>query len=182
MRVQHPPRTIFLLKLDVDAAYRRIRATAAMAVLTITIIQEIAYILLRLPFGVSNGPNDYSIVIESIFDLTNDIFRDKIFDPQEVYSPIQGEIDQPATYHTDNTPFGPAWPLFLEVPFHPAKSDGYIEDVITVAVDIQGWVAKVLNTAPLAIHSIFRPTKESDPLPRDDSISKRKLKGEGRVQ
>jgi len=33
-----------------------------MALLAITIIGRIAYILIRLPCGVANGPNDYSII------------------------------------------------------------------------------------------------------------------------
>ena len=36
-----------------------------------------------------------------------------------------------------------------------------------------------MNAAPLVIHSLFCPLSKSDPLPRDDSISKSKLQGEG---
>ena len=76
MRLTHPQIIILLTKLDLDAAYRRIHVLAAMAVLTITIIKKIAYILLRLPFGVANGPANYSLVSESIFNLTNKILDD----------------------------------------------------------------------------------------------------------
>ena len=40
---------------------------------------KIAYILLRLPFGVANELNDYSVISESIFDLTNDVLRDEMY-------------------------------------------------------------------------------------------------------
>ena len=80
---------ILICKLDLDAAYRRLHVLAAMVVLTITIIRKIAYILLRLPFGVANGPNDFSIVSEPIMDLTNDILRDDTCDPNDIHSPLQ---------------------------------------------------------------------------------------------
>ena len=59
MRYTYPQVRILICKLDLDAAYMRLHVLAAMAVLTITIIRNIAYILLRLPFGVANGPNDF---------------------------------------------------------------------------------------------------------------------------
>ena len=76
-----------------DAAYRQLHVIAAMAVLTITILKKIAYILLRLPFGVANGPNDFSLLSEPIMDLTNDILRDKEWDPTEIRSPLQPELN-----------------------------------------------------------------------------------------
>ena len=84
MRVRHPKLRILLLKIDLDAAYRRIHVTAKMAMLAVTIIENIAYILMRLPFGVANGPNDYSQISESVMDLTNDILDDSTFDPTEL--------------------------------------------------------------------------------------------------
>ena len=124
MRVKHPNICIFLLKLDSDAAYRRLHVTAAMTVLTITIIQKIAYILLRLPFGVSNEPNDHSVISESIFDLTNDILRDETYDPMELHSPLQTQLDKPVDEYDENEPFATARPLLVRVPFHYAMVDG----------------------------------------------------------
>ena len=164
MRVKHPNIRIFLLKLDLDAVYRRLQ-TASIALLAITIIKKIAYILLRLPFGVANGPNDYSIISESISDLTNDVLREITFDPNEIHSPIRSELDDPTNTYTDDVPFTPARPLFVDVPFHFAMADGYIDYMITMVLDMKGWVEKALNAAPLVIHSLFRPTDTSDPLP-----------------
>ena len=53
-----------------------------MARLNITIVEEIAYVILRLQFGIANGPNDYSLTSEPLFDLTNDILLDPTFDPR----------------------------------------------------------------------------------------------------
>ena len=67
----------------------------------------------------------------------------------------------------------------MDVPFHYAKTDGYIDNVVTVVLDLGRWVKKAQNAAPLAVHSLFRPIDERDPLPRDDPVSRRKRRGEG---
>ena len=77
MRISFPDMVILLIKCDLDAAYRRLHVIGKMAALAITIIKNIAYILLRLPFGVANGPSDYCCVSEPVVDLANDLLRDK---------------------------------------------------------------------------------------------------------
>ena len=179
MRLTYPHLMILLIKYDLDAAYRRLHLTALMALLTITIIKEIAYILLRLPFGVANGPNDYGTISEPIFDLTNEILQDETFNPSEIHSPLQKDMATQKEYNPKDTPFGVAAPLIVNVPFHFAKADGYIDDIITVVLNYSNWVWKALNAAPLAIYSLFRPTDKNDPLPRNDALSKTKMEGEG---
>ena len=179
MRYTYPQIRILICKLDLDAAYRRLHVLAAMAVLTITIIKNIAYILLRLPFGVANGPNDFSLISEPIMDLTNDILRDGSWNHNEVHSPLQSQFKQPNIRYPNTAPFGVARQLFVPVPFHWAVADGYIDDIITVALDCASWVTKAQNAAPLAVHTIFRPTDNTDPLPRADATSIPKLDGEG---
>ena len=179
MRFAHPAVVILLIKYDLDAAYRRLHVVARMAALAITILKNIAYILLRLPFGVANGPSDYCVISEPVIDLSNDLLRDKTWNPKQVYSPIRNNLDPPAIEHKDDTPFAKARPLFVPVPFAPAVVDGYIDDLITVAIQKEDWIERAQNAAPLAIHTVFRPTNHTDPLPRADAISERKLKGEG---
>ena len=179
MRFIHPTIRIFLIKLDLDAAYRRLHVVAEMAVLAITIIKKIAYILLRLPFGVANGPNDFSLVSEPIIDLTNDILHDDTFDPNKTHSPLNEKFQAPNDRYPTGTPFGRARRLFVDVPFHWATADGYIDDIITAMLEVGCWVQKGWNAAPLAVHATFRPTDINDPLPRDDATSIRKLVGEG---
>ena len=89
MRWKHPILRIFITKLELDAAYVQLHVVAVMVVLTIKILKKIAYILSCVPFGVANGPNDFSLVSELIMDLTNDILRDKSWDPSVIYSPLQ---------------------------------------------------------------------------------------------
>ena len=67
------PIDAYIIKLDLDAAYR--------------CLHKIAYILLRLPFGVVNIPNNFILLSEPIMDLTHDILRDDKWDPAEIHSP-----------------------------------------------------------------------------------------------
>ena len=127
----------------------------------------------------ANGPNDYSTISEPIFDMTNEILLDKTYDPSSLHSPLQKEMSKPKQNKTKDTPFGEARPLIVDVPFHFAKADGYIDDIIIVVLNIGNWVWKALNAAPLAIYALFRPTDCDDPLPREDALSKRKMEGEG---
>lgn len=179
MRLNQPLIRILVLKIDLDAAYRRIPVTAKMAMLTITIIKKIMYILLRLPFGVANGPNNYSLMSEPIFDLTNDVLRDPTFDPATLHSPLQSQFELPAAPYDESTPFEPARPLFMDLPLFWAMADGYIDDIITIVLDVGDWLKNAVNAAALIIHSIVRPTDTAGPLPHNESISIQKLKGEG---
>lgn len=179
MRLTYPFMRILLIKYDLDAAYRKIHLTAKMGLLTITTLKEIAYILLRLPFGEANGPNDYETISEPVFDLTNETLMDKTFDPNKVHSSLQKEMSTPVNYNPIDTKFGMVRPLIVNVPFHFAKADGYIDDIITVVLDTSNWVFNSPNTAPLAIFSLFRPTDKDNPLPRNDALNKTKMEGEG---
>ena len=116
MRLHDPHLVILLIKYDLDAAYRRLHVMAKMAALAITIFKNIAYILLRLPFGVANGPSDYCIISEPVIDLANDILRDKTWRPDEVNSPLREKFDEPKTKNNNLTSFAEARPLFVPVP------------------------------------------------------------------
>ena len=101
---------------------------------------------------------------------------DKTWDSKQVYSPIRNSLDPPAITHKENTPFASARPLFVPVPYAPAVVDGYIDDLIAVAVAQEDWIDRAQNSAPLAIHAVFSPNNHIDPLPRADAISERILK------
>ena len=179
IRYTYPNLRILICKLDLDAAYMRLHVLASMAVLTITIIINIAYILLCLPFGVANGPNNFCLVSEPIIDITNDILRDDTWSPETIQSPLQQHFKPPAQRYDSTTAFGKARKLFVPVPFYWAVADGYIDDIITIIADHADWITKGQHAAPLAVHTVFCPTDESDPLPRANATSIPKLDGEG---
>ena len=58
MRFKNPNRRILIFKHDLDSAYRRLHWHAKCALLCITIVQNIAYILTRLCFGIASGPSE----------------------------------------------------------------------------------------------------------------------------
>ena len=77
MRFYRPDLVILLVKYDLDLVCMRLHVMARMAILAITILKYLAYILLRLVFGVAIESSDYCTTSELIIDLTNDILRDR---------------------------------------------------------------------------------------------------------
>ena len=178
LRLQYPGRKIFLSKFDLDAAYRRLHSHPLHAVRAITIIDNLAYLLLRLPFGASAGPALYSTVSEMIFDLCNDLVTDPTWDYRTLHSPHSTKLETP-TLTDDSIPFEEAIPLMVDVPVREISFDGYIDDIIAVALDCDDNVRRSQETVPLAVHSIYRPIATNEHLTRDDPLSLRKLSGDG---
>ena len=124
---------IYISKLDLDAAYHRLHVLAAMAVMTLTILKKIAYILLCLPFGVANEPNNFCLISELIIDLTNDILRDKTWSPRAIHSLLKTRFNPPSP--SSSKSMQNTRPLFVKVLFHPEIADGYFDDIITVMLN-----------------------------------------------
>ena len=112
-------------------------------------------------------------------DLTNDILRDKSWDPADIHSLLQNKFKQRNGYYSDENPFSKARLLFVPVPFLWAIAGGYIDDIITLIIDSKNWVFKGQNAAPLAVYTIFCPINVNNPLPRADATDIPKLDGEG---
>ena len=68
---------ILFNKTDLDAAYCRLHVALAYALLCITIIGRIAYLLIRLPFGSTPAADEFSTISESITDISQAIADDK---------------------------------------------------------------------------------------------------------
>ena len=180
MRLHFPKTPILISKSDLDAWYRRLHVIPDLAVRFITIVKNIGNIFTRLPFGVSAGPSKSSQVSEATFDLTNDILKDPTWDPKLLHSPHQdlfGKIEYEAPY----TPYGNAQALVVPIPYRTTTCDGYLDDCISIGVDIEDNVFRIQNASPLAIHTIFKPVynEEDKTLSRDDVLSLRKTHGEG---
>ena len=156
-RLNHPQVIIYTIKYDFDAAYRRVHVCPAHAVKTMIIIGSLAYLLIRLPFGVESGPSKYSAVSDGISDLTNS---------------KENVPDRPI-------PFDTAKMFCVDIPLCKASCDGHIDDAILVASDLENNVARAQNSIPLAAHCFFRPLSKNEPIQRNQTVSKRKLEGEG---
>ena len=127
----------------------------------------------------ANGPHDFCLISEPLIDLVNAILRNETFDPSQSYSPLKQILQPPTKRYDGKIPFGKARELFVTVSFHYTSTDGYIDDLITIMIEKDDWVKKGSNAASLAVHTVFRTSDTTDPLPRDDPASIRKLDGEG---
>ena len=121
IRLHNPQIRIFLIKIDLDAAYYRLHVMARMAVLTLKISQTDIYMLLRLQSGVSNGPSNYCQASEPIMNLTNDILWDNSWEPSELHSPLGSRFDElnKAIHQTPHSP-RPANYLYLRHSTQPS--------------------------------------------------------------
>jgi len=178
MRHDNPEQKIFMSKYDLDAAYRRLHVLPAQNLQCVTIIDKIAYIPLRLPFGVALGPSLYSTMSETIFDLTNDLLLDKTWNLNTLHSPILENLEPPQPL-PDTIKFAEAKPLDVYIPSRDSFCDGYIDDFLSVGLDKNDNLAKSQQAPTIAVHAIFRPVANNEPIPRDEPISIKKLKGEG---
>ena len=87
LRLDFPTIQIFLLKLDLDAAYRRLHVWLRHAILAMTVVDGKAFLETRLPFGAAAGPSLYSVISECIFDATNDLLSDETWTPDDLSAP-----------------------------------------------------------------------------------------------
>jgi len=178
IRVRHTTKRILMTKYDMDAAYRRLHSIPRHALKCVTIIGKIAYIPLRLPFGVAPGPSLYSTISECIYDLVNDLLNETTWDRLTLNSPTAKLLEEPESPDLSTLP-EQVNKLSVHIPNRDAFADGYIDDCLSVAVDSGDMIRRSQEAPPLIVHSIFRPLDQSDPLPRDDNISIKKLRGEG---
>ena len=178
MRYKNPTKRIFMTKYDMDAAYRRLHSMPIHALKCVTVIGKLAYIPLRLPFGVSPGPSLYSTISECIYDVVNDLLNEKQWNRKILNSPQVSLLQKPEPPDT-SIGLEEAHKLAVYIPERNSFADGYIDDCLSVALDEDDEIQRSQEAPPLVVHAIFRPLDAADPLPRDENISIKKLKGEG---
>ena len=77
MRSRWPTKRILIRNTDMVAAYLRIHANVTTPSTCIETVNELAFIFLKLPFGATPVPAEYTTVSEAAIDLGNDLLRDK---------------------------------------------------------------------------------------------------------
>ena len=167
---------MLLAKIDLDAAYRRLIVNPKWAVTSISIVKQVAYLLTRIPFGVSSGPSRYCRVSEAIFDLIYDLFLNETWDPSDTriekwdsftLVEMEGEPD-----------IHQARPLMVETPDHDLMCDGFIDDGIMFGVESKENNTKLIHAGPLVVEAIFRVAGEVFDYGRDPALSAVKLAAE----
>ena len=77
MQSKWPTKRILIVKIYLDASYRRIHANATIASTCITIVEELSLLCMRLPFVTTPAPAEYTTVSEVEIDLGNDLLQDE---------------------------------------------------------------------------------------------------------
>ena len=86
MQIKWPSKSILIGKTGMDAAYRHIRANSWIASTFISIVDNISLLCLRLPFGTTPAPANYTTVSEAEIEPLNDLLRRSFWDATEIQS------------------------------------------------------------------------------------------------
>jgi hypothetical protein len=159
---------IFLQKVD-SSQLMGVNLSMEMASKCIMVVEDLAYLLLRLPFGGHPCPSLWRNFSLTITDLGTAITNDSSCDPEELHSPLQGLI--PTTISAGNdVPFGQALPMATALPPGEGtyKADVFIDDVISVVFDDEQGCKKGAAETLLAIHAIAWPITSLEPVARDE--------------
>jgi hypothetical protein len=146
-------------------------------------IKGTEYILvsLRLPFGGSPYPSDFFLISDVITDTTNDLMANDNWNPEEVFSQYVHKIPSPKKL-PDNIPFAQAKQLSVKIDDgDKCKADVFIDDVITVGVDVKDNLKRIIAGPCTIMHAIAH---KDDPIsspfiPRQDFIADDKNEAEG---
>ena len=178
IRARHPTSPIIMTKTDMDAAYRRIHSNITSAVTCITILQEIAYLLTRLPFGSAPAPGFFSVISDSATDLASDLAVDPTWDPMVLQSRFPFLNHEPVLQEP-TIPYGQADPLQVHLPPRDIVADNFIDDIFMAGIDIDQNCLRVTHAVPLALECLFNPPSEADATQRAEIINKVKHMAEG---
>ena len=180
MQSRWPTKLILIGKTDLDLAYCRIHANATTASTYIAIVNKLSSLCLRLPFGTTPAPAEYTTVSEAAIDLGNNLLRDESWDTDDLNSPHQSLLPQEEKQQSASH-LATADPLAVDITATEASMDGFINYIITITVDDKHWIDRKKSAALLVIHALFQPLRPSEPLKQDDPLSLRKLMGEGQL-
>ena len=181
LRWHHPDDRILLSKFDWASAYRRIHGDGDVAARNITLdpSNKFAHLNLRLTFGASANPAEFSVVSEVSTDLCNDIADFDDWNPSCCVSPLQDGIGPP-DYLADDIPLAPARELAVTIPPRPhGYHDCYLDDMIQLFLATPANITRCPSIVPLVIHLVTRPLADDEPIPRKAMLEADKLQAEG---
>ena len=183
LRQLYPKRRIWMRKDDAKSAYRRVHLNVATVFQTAVqlVLAGVQYILLalRLPFGGSACPSEFCLISDIIADVTNDLFADMSWDPEVVSSTYLNQVPAPRGLPSD-IPFAPARSTSVpNIEGAKCSADVFIDDVITVGVDVGINVLKLRAGPCTVMHAIAQPADYSTTIHRQDFIAADKNEAEG---
>ncbi len=180
LREAHPDKKIFISKYDYSDAYRRIAHSASTAAQSISVINEVAYIALHLTFGGAPNPPTWCTFSEMVIDLANEIGSCPTWDPEKLRSPAQSVTPTPLEL-SPLIPFGVRQPTAVRLPIEAgSRTDGFINDLITIFLDTPTNRSRSPHVVPLAMHVTSWPhAGHTEPITRRNILSDAKLIAEG---
>jgi hypothetical protein len=180
IRRRHPTKIIWLNKTDMDAAYRRLHTNMTAAVTCITMFENLAFLLTRVPFGAAPGPTKFSCVSDTATDLANDLCLDHGWDPALLRSSF--DLDFDPVKEPDDVPFATANALFVDLPPRDIITDNFIDDFMQAGLDCDDIPERIKHAVPLILDTLFRPALEKEGGNRNPIINMTKHKAEGRLE
>jgi len=180
MRFKNPSQKILMSKIDLDSAYRRLHWHAKCALLCLTIINNIVYLLTRLCFGIASGPSEWCLISEMIVDIASVLINDPTWDPKKTFNPKE-EISFEIEYANNNTQIKKCKNIMVKLQDKDNHIDGYIDDLLTIILNSPRLIPRGIQVIPLVCFIFFRPVHTNEPIKRTDIISDKKLKAEGNL-
>ena len=99
---------------------------------------ELALMSLRLTFGAEPGLYEWSVILETVCDLTAAIKNNSNWDPLTLHG-INQHLVPPPKNLDDLIPFAKGLELIVEIVINPrGTTDDYINDLISLTIDIEG--------------------------------------------
>ena len=95
LRLRFPTERILISKYDFSDAYQRIAHSARAVAQTILMIENVAYLCLRLSYGGAPNPPTFCCCSEMVNDLSNELPLMPEWDPEKLHSPLQLSVPDP---------------------------------------------------------------------------------------
>jgi hypothetical protein len=163
-----------------DAAYRRLHTNLSAAITCITIIDSIAYLLLRVPFGASPAPTKFSSISDTAADIAQDLAMDPRWNPDTLHSSFDLDLMTPDP--PPSAKIGQADPLLVKLPPRDIVTDSFIDDLFQACVDAGDNNERIRHAVPLVLETIFRVKDSNDATIRDPIINLTKHQAEGKLE
>lgn len=180
MRYRYPNRKIFMTKTDMDAAYRRIHTNMQAAALCFTVLNDIAYLLTRLPFGSSPAPPKFSIISDTATDIAQDISLEPSWAPSVLKSSFK--LNEEPTSEPSDIPFDTADELIMNLPPRDIILDNFIDDIFNAGIDHPDTNLRLVHAVPLILETLFRRVDPRDANQRAEIINMTKHNAEGKLE
>ena len=139
MKSKWPTKRILIGKIDPEVAYLWIHTNLTTSSTCIAIVDELDFLCLRLPFGTTPTPAEYTTVSEAEIDLGNDLLRDESWDKDDLKSPQKSLIPQ-ENKQTPTSHLVKAEVLALYITDTQASMDGLIDNIITTPINDKHWI------------------------------------------